>query len=223
MTDDVSRSPQCLIAEAVVRYAKKKNIPLATAILSGYIDELNRHPEICVPSDRREIFGRPRKRKGVLTARQFAEIALTCTRIGPVEECSGYHHNFLFRFGKNRETRKYYSIGDLRGFERNPEDVSAIDWMKDWSVVNPFEWILPGARPYEAVEGFESPFGEKDLPFSMNLLEVDKRRPKGGAWDGCWEEVFFAYRGKNGMLEVSRHLPSEYLKNPPSSRFFLYN
>lgn len=146
MSNSASRFPQGEVVDAVIRYARKKHIPLVTGILSGYLDELNRHPELCIPSDKKEIFGRPLKRGEIPTARQLAEELLVCRNPGPVEEWeyglfmgsllgagpTSLYHQFYANclLGKGFSSPCYYSLSDLRLYSREYEyeDPSGIDF-----------------------------------------------------------------------------------------------
>jgi len=216
MVPGLEKIPQSEIAAAVVDYAKKNSIPLVTGIRSGYIDELNRHPEICRPSTGSELFARRCKGGAIPTARRIAEEVLVCTKMGPVEPV-GKEAWFFFRFGEGKDQPRYRTLEDLKNYRRTPLDVSAIDMMRDFVPV----------KSEDTDSGYECAYGDRDIPFSMNRLEVATcdgfQKNYSGAWDGEWQEVFFAYRDKHGRLGVSRHLPPEYKAAKPRSSFCLYN
>lgn len=221
------------VIKGVVKYAKKKNIPLAMAILSGYLDELNRHPELCIRSDRREIFGKGKKRRKVPTARQLAEEQLVCTRLvrwgtESLEE-SRFYHSVLD--GVPYEGRESVSLQDKSiRFSPGPE-VRSIRFHGDGRNF----FTIKDLKSFRGLERSPERFaGERgtckvdvplenrhaDYPFNLNdtyalsdyyctrsrfAPDYHEIEAEEGEFGNVWVEYFWANVRRNGKVKVSRH------------------
>ena len=203
------------LKDKVTAYAKKKNIPLATAILSGYIDELNKHPELCLPSPDDEIFGLARKRGKTPTARQLAEEDLVCKFEVPV------YGRDVFLYGSYQgDGRNFYSIEDLKNLK---ELGKASDYPDlDLCVLYDKEIRIDDYHcRFASLVQEDNPFiGNKDGPFFLNDTvsfggygesslneEYLQGFRKFDHLGDRWEENFFAWRTLFGRIKVARHLP----------------
>ena len=204
-----------ILKDKTIAYAKKKNIPLATAILSGYIDELNKHPELCLPSSDDEIFGPARKRGKKPTARQLAEEDLVCKF-----ETSVYSRDVFVYGSYQGDDRNFYSIEDLKKFKElgkasvPPELNQCIHYYEGAHVDDRH------SRLYSLVPG-DNPFiGSKDGPFFLNDKISFGGYGKGNLNEDYlqgfrkfnhsgdrWEENFFAWKTLFGKVKVARHIP----------------
>ena len=206
------------LSKKLIAYAKKKNIPLATAILSGYIDELNKHPELCLSSSDDEIFGPARKRGKKPTARQLAEEDLVCKFRVSVHGTSVFLSNSY-----QGENRNFYSIDDLKDFKELgevPVDPELNLCLRGYRKVE-FEHHGDHTNFYRQTVREDNPFiGSKDGPFCLNdrvFFGGNEESPLNEGYlsgfskfdwaNSRWEENFFAWRTLFGRIKVARHLP----------------